>query len=556
MARPHPPRLRPLDRLESRVVPTVTVVSAHVATFTDVDGDRVRVAVSAGTLSAGLFTTALAGAGDQLQRIDLSGGGFDRADLTLTVRRAPDGDGRVNVGAIDSTGHDLGAVTVPGDLGRLDAGDGTPAAPAVRSLTVGSLGRYGTDTQPAGGTLDLTINGRLGSLVVRGDVVGTWVNVSDGSDGQIGSVRIQGSLVGGADIHRGELYSSGAMGPVRIGGSVVGGLGLATGLIQSDGPLAGLTIGGSLVGGPGQNSGQVYSPAGIGPIRIGGNVLGGTGSATALIATDGALGAVTLGGSLIGGPADNSGVLFSRAGMGVVRIGGDLAGGSVTGTAPSFGRSGLIESVDGAVAGITIGGSVLAGTDTSTAGDLTENASIRVGGVLGFLTVGGSLVGTATPDGQAPVIVAAGGRSVGVPGKTVGRIAVGGRVELTEILVGYDVDLVPRDADVWVGPVTVGGDWVASSLAAGVTDGGDGFGNAGDAVMSGPGVTNGSGTSRIGPIVIGGDVLGTSAAGDHYGFVAQQIDGLRVGGRTYRLTATADDLAVGLTGDVRLLEAA
>jgi len=27
-----------------------------------------------------------------------------------------------------------------------------------------------------------------------------------------------------------------------------------------------------------------------------------------------------------------------------------------------------------------------------------------------------------------------------------------------------------------------------------------------------------------------------------------------VGGRTYRLSAAADDLAVGLTGDVRLLE--
>ena len=170
----------------------------------------------------------------------------------------------------------------------------------------------------------------------------------------------------------------------------------------------------------------------------------------------------------------------------------------------------------------------------------------------------GSVVGTATPAGETPVVISAGARTAGYDPPEIDRVTVGGRVEHTRILAGYDVDLTPRNADAVVGPVTVGGDWVASSLVAGVVDGGDGFGNGTDAVMSGPAVSNEQGPSRIGRIVIRGDVVGTPAgvsAADHYGFVAQLIDGLRVGGRDYRLAANmADARDVGPTGDVRLLE--
>src|SRR5258708_15583922 len=123
-----------LERLECREVPSVVIVNPTTATYTDVDGDHVTVKVSTGTLTAGLFTTLATGLGDQLQKIDLSGGGFDSASLTFSVAKVPGGDGLANVGYINSTGHDLGAVIVKGDLRRIHAASPTPTLPPTQSL--------------------------------------------------------------------------------------------------------------------------------------------------------------------------------------------------------------------------------------------------------------------------------------------------------------------------------------------------------------------------------------------------------------------------------------
>ena len=108
------------------------------------------------------------GVGEQLQKIDFSGGGFDNANITFSVAKVAGGDGLANVGYINSTGHDLGTVSVAGDLGQIDAGDGTPAAPAVKSLTVRTMGQFGTDTQVAGGSLESDLNGALGCALRQG----------------------------------------------------------------------------------------------------------------------------------------------------------------------------------------------------------------------------------------------------------------------------------------------------------------------------------------------------------------------------------------------------
>jgi hypothetical protein len=179
--------LRSFECLESRLAPAVALVNWVTATFTDVDGDKVTVNLSIGTLTAGLFTTGATGLGEQLQTIDLNGGGFDGANLTISVKKALAGDGLVNVGYINATGHDLGTVTVAGDLEQIDAGDGDPAAPAVKSLTVRSMGRYGTDTQSAGGSLESNFDLALGKLVVKGDVAAAHLAVDDGADGTIRS---------------------------------------------------------------------------------------------------------------------------------------------------------------------------------------------------------------------------------------------------------------------------------------------------------------------------------------------------------------------------------
>lgn len=109
-------RLLALELLDRRQALSVTIVNPTTATFIDIDGDLATVKVSAGTLTAGLFTTAAKGLGDQLQEINLGGGGFDGTSLTVTAKKIATGDGLVNVGFIDSAGHDLGAVSVSARL--------------------------------------------------------------------------------------------------------------------------------------------------------------------------------------------------------------------------------------------------------------------------------------------------------------------------------------------------------------------------------------------------------------------------------------------------------
>ena len=123
-----------------------------------------------------------------------------------------------------------------------------------------------------------------------------------------------------------------------------------------------------------------------------------------------------------------------------------------------------------------------------------------------------------------------------------------------------------RNADAQIGPVIVGGDWIASSMAAGATAGADGFfGNNDDTKMSGVGVKDmPTVSSKITSIVIGGQVLGSAAGGDHYGFVAENIGSFKLKGGTTTYTLTAGnsndnillDILFGglLGGDTRLNE--
>src|SRR4051794_39485947 len=97
-----------LELLEARIAPAVMVVSAHLATYTDVDGDKVTLKDTIGDFTAANFTTAAQGLGDLLQSINLQAGGFDLTNLTITVAKAATGDGFVNIGHLNSTMHDLG----------------------------------------------------------------------------------------------------------------------------------------------------------------------------------------------------------------------------------------------------------------------------------------------------------------------------------------------------------------------------------------------------------------------------------------------------------------
>src|SRR5439155_1701118 len=122
--------------------------------------------------------------------------------------------------------------------------------------------------------------------------------------------------------------------------------------------------------------------------------------------------------------------------------------------ADSIGTSGLILS-GGRIAGVTIGGSIISGIDDSS-GSLNYNASIRAHNDIGSLTVKGGLIGNVTAKGASPVIISARGQefpSLGV-NLAIGRISVGERVELANILAGYDIDLTPINSDAQIGAVS------------------------------------------------------------------------------------------------------
>ncbi len=92
---------------------------------------------------------------------------------------------------------------------------------------------------------------------------------------------------------------------------------------------------------------------------------------------------------------------------------------------------------------------------------------------------------------------------------------------------------------------------------AGAYDAGwDGSGTANNASIPGdsPNIV-----SKIASIVIAGDIAGTDMAGDHFGFVAQQIGSFKFGTTALRLHAAgAPDVfdSIGITGDTSLREIA
>src|SRR5262245_56852478 len=111
-----------IEPLELRIAPA-TLVNPTTVTYTDVDGDLVTVKISKGAFQDPAhplfgtddFTFMNIGVGEQLQIVNLSddGSDFQGANLTITAVRGPmGGDGRANVGHLNSAGRDLGVVTV------------------------------------------------------------------------------------------------------------------------------------------------------------------------------------------------------------------------------------------------------------------------------------------------------------------------------------------------------------------------------------------------------------------------------------------------------------
>lgn len=495
----HPPSIEPL---ETRIAPA-TLVNPTTLTYTDIDGDKVTVTTSAGAFAFAnppngtsftdtfVLTAPNAIGGQQLELIDLrQGSGFQGANLTVSVVAAGGGDGLAAVGLIFAPGIDLGNVFVKGDLGEIDCGDNDTATPALKLLSVRSMGRYGDATDPLSAGLQSNISGSLGALRVAEDIkdaiISVTANVS--ADAKIGSITIGGSLIGGAAVISGSIFAGGEIGPVKIGGSILGGDGNGSGAISAD-KLGTVAIGGSLVGGSGTDSGRIGVAGAIGAVNIGGNLIGGTGTGSAQIFSDTKLGAVTIGGSLLGGAGVSSGSLGSSGDIGPVKIAHDVAGGGGD-------ESGHIEAA-GKITSIAIGGSLMGGAGNHDTGSVGNSQIVAAN--IGAITIGHDVKG-ASGDGTGRI--EAGGKlgAVTIRGALLGGsgFATGGITAAT----GIGAVNIGHDIVGGTGPFS--GRVSSDGTLASVTVGGSLIGGGGN----GSGAISSEG--NLGLVKIGHDVIGGS----------------------------------------------
>lgn len=159
------------------------------------------------------------------------------------------------------------------------------------------------------------------------------------------------------------------------------------------------------------------------------------------------------------------------------------------------------------------------------------SSELLAGTQLGRVMIGGDLVGESVTD---PAVISAFGQTAAPAGGqdlAIGSLTIGGRAKFAQVLAGYDLAGLPKNADASVGPVRVGTNWIASTLVAGTSAGADGFyGTADDTKISGSGVRDAAEIfSQIASITIGRQAFGTVATNDTFGIVAETIRKAKVG---------------------------
>ena len=109
-----------------------------------------------------------------------------------------------------------------------------------------------------------------------------------------------------------------------------------------------------------------------------------------------------------------------------------------------------------------------------------------------------------------------------------------------------------RNAEVSIGKIIVQGNWLASSLAAGIADSTqDGFGQNDTLIPGGSARI----IAKIAGITIKGTATGSTGAGDFFGLTAERIKKAKINGLALALTPNKDDLALdAANNDFRLVE--
>jgi hypothetical protein len=436
----------PIEHLESRIAPAgIITFSAdkRTATWDDVDGDKVTLKITKGELADILFTTdQTPTTGLLVEAINLTDVKFKGTAVTVTSSRGPvtGGDNSVNIGYINAVGQPLGAVSIAGDLGRIDAGDPvlTPKTPkAIASLKVQSMGALDGETLPTGITQVSEIVGKVGPITVRGDVKGILFNVTGDAAGSIDALTIGGSLVGTDDGDSGRFSTTGAIGAIVIKGSILGSTGQNSGSIQAGGSIKSLTINGSIFGGRSEDpstegTGVVRTELNLGAVSISGSIHGGTQQGSGLLSAAGNLSSVKILGGIIGGSAGTtSGGILAGGGATSISIKGDLLGNGAedSGIIRIDGKVGTLSVLGAVTGGLGEGsGRIQLGTDaTDTVGTLTIGRDLTGGGVDAGVVQTAGKVTTLTIKGSVHGLAGTGGGSLLLDGG-VGTLSIVGDV--------------------------------------------------------------------------------------------------------------------------------
>jgi len=584
-----------IERLEPRIAPAAVFDSATSAHFTDADGDLVKISFSKPILTAAnignVIATTGSGLGEFLQAIDLEAlaNPQDAKGINITLaakRTAAGGDGFASVGTIKATNIDLGTIVIPGDLGKITAGDGDTATAGVKSLSAQSMGVLFS----TGMVNESDITGSVGSLKIAGDFQRAYLVVT----GNIGSAKIGGSLHHDLSfLQEGTIYATGRIGAVSIGhdigskiagsgtlkagagissvvvgGSVFAGLILGAGgvgtlsvageislsaRVQSNAAFGAVSVGGSVFG-------SIISAGDMGPVIIKGDVRGDDISPSGYVHSGGAIKSVAIGGSILGPTltattnqnVHDSGAVSATGAIGSVKVGGDIVGGRNFTVGGSLTDSGVILAKR--IASLIVGGSIISGQYT-LASSLTRSGAIVADDDIGTIAVKGGLLGTPSyVSPRVPVLIIARGSATPAAGADVAikSITVGGSVVDANILAGYSKQQLGLNADARIGSIKVSGDWVGSYAIAGIDPAngrvGDGdehklIGDYGAGMAKDDGAT----LASIGSIVINGLVLGDRGLNNLYGFGAEVIGSFKNGSTVFPLHAGAHNDQFGGT---------
>ena len=513
--------------------------------------------------------------------------------------------GRAGVphGIIGGTAESSGLILVGTNLGALHVFGNITGGSAFHSggvLANGSIGSAIVDGSILGGadsssgTIEAARS--LGPVLIGGNLTG-----GDGAGSgtvaagaKLARITVLGDVIGGKGAHSGAILGGQnpvstvkALGNVTLSGALLGGEGTGSGSIISGGTIAtvkigtGLTSGLAIQGGIGAVSGTVFAHGAITSVTTLRGIAGNVGAGSASIQAGGLLGFVSITGDVTGGSGAESASIFSHENASAARpVAGIIGTVSITGKLQGMGeRSALIEA-DGrlgrAILGSIEDGAIVSGAGLVRSGPTAsilvhgsiDGGAIHIGGRLGSLNTGaitGADIRVAQDLGVLRVdggvldsLITARGQAVrGLrTDVAIGSITIDGDVSNSSILAGYDIAGGAVNADAQIGAVRVTGNWTASTLAAGVLDGDDLlFGTADDRLI--PVANSARIIAQIASVIIDGNVEGSAASGDHFGFISLRIGALRANGVAVGLTATAgQSFELGTTGDTTVREVA